>query len=104
MSSASDALKCLRSLCATRNLRCDATRDEAGNARVLVAARRGDEWAWGESGWPEGVYLHAHAAVLARYPRTEGRGGPNHTRATMAAKRARIEAEQAAARGLGAPW
>ena len=90
-----DTHKMLRSLCATRHLRIDSIRLDDGSASVIIA---GEGWEFVKAGHPLTVYVRAHAAVLAQYPRRGGQGGANATREKRAAKAVRIAEEQRVAR------
>ena len=90
-----DTHKMLRSLCATRHLRIDSARLADGSASVIIA---GEGWEFVKAGHPLTVYVRAHAAVLAKYPRRGGQGGANSTREKRAQKAARVAEEQWVAR------
>ncbi len=100
MSAAGDALKKLRTICNTRNLRVEVER--VANITVVTVEARTSEWSIIRTSVDAVEIIHTvHAAVMAKFPRKGGAGGPNHTKATIAAKRARLEAEQRNA--MGAP-
>lgn len=93
MSINGEALKQLRAICNTRNLRVEV--EHVARITVVTISQRVGEWRCVRTDTDAArAYKSAHAAVLERWPRLGGRGGANHTAATIAAKRARLEAEQ----------
>lgn len=99
MRRADDLLKCLRELCRTRKLQLEVRRTSS-IVMVTIEAPT-DFWGFSAGGSPhlaESFFSMAHAAVLAKFPPIAAKGGARHTKETRAAGRARLLAEQRAAR------
>lgn len=71
MTATTDALKRLRSICATRNLLLEVTRAPS----VTVSGQGWTFYGTATIGSAEKVFLRAHAAVLAKFPPLKATGG-----------------------------
>lgn len=96
----SDALKLLGTLCRNRKLRLTVMRHADGEASVVICAGQDESWEAISvvTGPALATYLRAHSEVLGKFPPILAKGGARFTRESRAVGRARVLAEQQAAR------